>query len=42
LRVPKHDFNWQQTYYLETPILLPKGTQLEVSAWYDNSPPQPA
>jgi hypothetical protein len=41
LRVPKYDFNWQQTYYLEQPVLLPKGTQLEVTSWYDNSPNNP-
>ena len=41
LRVPKYDFNWQQTYYLHKPTLLPKGTQIEVTAWYDNSPNNP-
>ena len=30
LRVPKYDFNWQITYELATPKLLPKGTKLEV------------
>lgn len=38
LRVPKYDFNWQLTYFLEQPITLPKGTELTASAWYDNSP----
>jgi hypothetical protein len=37
LSVPKYDFNWQMTYLLATPIRLPKGSQLEVTAWYDNS-----
>ena len=37
LSVPKYDFNWQITYQLATPKVLPKGTQLEVIAHYDNS-----
>jgi len=37
LSVPKWDFNWQITYQLATPKLLPKGTALEVIAHYDNS-----
>jgi mono/diheme cytochrome c family protein len=38
LSVPKYDFNWQLTYQLKTPKQLPKGTQLEVIAHFDNSP----
>jgi len=38
LRVPKYDFNWQITYELATPKVLPKGTEVEVIAHYDNSP----
>ena len=37
LSVPKYDFNWQITYQLAKPKVLPKGTQLEVIAHYDNS-----
>jgi mono/diheme cytochrome c family protein len=37
LSVPKYDFNWQITYELATPKLLPKGTSLEVIAHFDNS-----
>jgi len=37
LAVPKWDFNWQLTYRLAEPKLLPKGTKLEVVAHYDNS-----
>ena len=37
LSVPKYDFNWQITYQLATPKLLPKGTNLEVIAHFDNS-----
>ena len=38
LSVPHYDFNWQITYELAEPMLLPKGTKLEVIAHYDNSP----
>jgi hypothetical protein len=38
LKVPKYDFNWQLTYELEKPLLLPKGTVLTATAWFDNSP----
>jgi hypothetical protein len=37
LSVPKWDFNWQITYQLAKPKVLPKGTQLEVIAHFDNS-----
>ena len=37
LSVPKYDFNWQMTYKLAEPKLLPKGTTLMVVAHYDNS-----
>jgi len=37
LSVPKYDFNWQITYELAKPKLLPKGTEVEVIAHYDNS-----
>jgi hypothetical protein len=38
LSVPKYDFNWQITYDLAQPKLLPKGTRIEVIAHFDNSP----
>jgi mono/diheme cytochrome c family protein len=41
MRVPRWDFNWQMTYYLETPKVLPKGTIIEVLGHYDNSPNNP-
>jgi len=41
LRTPHYNFHWQQTYYLEKPKLLPKGTILIVKAGYDNSPNNP-
>jgi hypothetical protein len=37
LDVPKFDFNWQPYYYLETPKLLPRGTVIECTAYFDNS-----
>jgi hypothetical protein len=37
LSVPRYDFNWQITYELAEPKLLPKGTRLEVIAHFDNS-----
>ena len=37
LSVPKYDFNWQITYELAQPKLLPKGTRVEVIAHFDNS-----
>ena len=39
--MPKYDFNWQITYELEKPIPLPKGTRLECTAHFDNSPNNP-
>ncbi len=41
LTVPKYNFNWQLTYYLAQPKLLPKGTVIECVAHYDNSPNNP-
>jgi hypothetical protein len=38
LRVPRYDFEWQPYYYLETPLALPKGTRIECTAEFDNSP----
>ena len=37
LNVPKYDFNWQADYIFKSPLVLPKGTKLKTSAWYDNS-----
>ena len=42
IRIPKYDFNWQTTYVLETPKLLPKGTRLEAIGLYDNTPNNPS
>jgi mono/diheme cytochrome c family protein len=41
LYVPAYSFNWQITYRAEEPILLPKGTRVEILATFDNSPNNP-
>jgi mono/diheme cytochrome c family protein len=38
LSVPKYDFNWQLTYKLAEPKLIPAGATLKVVAHFDNSP----
>jgi mono/diheme cytochrome c family protein len=35
------DFNWQDRYDYKEPILLPKGTRIDVSITYDNSADNP-
>lgn len=42
LKVPAYNFNWQLTYRLAKPMLLPKGTTIEATAWYDNSANNPS
>ncbi|WP_068133205.1 thioredoxin family protein [Roseimaritima ulvae] len=37
LNVPNYDFNWQLKYILDEPLTLPKGTQIECTAVFDNS-----
>jgi hypothetical protein len=32
-----YQFDWQQTYYFKQPVTLPKGTRVEVIAYFDNS-----
>ncbi len=38
LRVPKYDFFWQLDYKLDKPLIVPAGTKIECTAWFDNSP----
>ena len=38
LNVPHYDFNWQIVYYEKKPLHFPKGTTLELTAHWDNSP----
>jgi len=42
LSVPKYDFNWQTTYSLATPKVIPAGTRIVHSTTYDNSSQNPA
>ncbi len=35
--VPKYDFRWQETYFLKKQFLMPKGTKLVTTAYFDNS-----
>lgn len=37
LDVPAYDFNWQNSYILAEPMLVPKGSVLHCTAHYDNS-----
>ena len=41
LRVPRFDWHWQNWYNLEQPIALPKGTRIDCTAHFDNSPNNP-
>ncbi len=41
LRVPRYDWHWQLWYNLAKPIDLPKGTRIECTAHFDNSPNNP-
>jgi hypothetical protein len=41
LSVPRYSWHWQNWYTLENPILLPKGTKIECTAHFDNSPNNP-
>jgi hypothetical protein len=42
LRVPNYSFAWQLQYYPKGQLALPKGTRIELSAWFDNSSNNPA
>lgn len=42
LSVPQFDFNWQTSYRLAKPMLLPEGTKVRCIAHYDNSTGNPA
>jgi hypothetical protein len=41
LRVPNYSFSWQLAYFPVKPIVLPKGTKIECTAHFDNSPNNP-
>ena len=42
LSVPSYDFNWQTSYLLEEPKVLPAGTRVVHTTWWDNSAQNPA
>lgn len=42
LDVPRYDFNWQLRYELVTPLELPRGARIDVTATFDNSAGNPA
>lgn len=42
LDIPRYDFNWQLRYDLGQYRVLPKGSQLKITAVYDNSAANPA
>jgi hypothetical protein len=37
LKVPRYDFNWQLSYSLTEPLILPKGSRIDCTAHFDNS-----
>jgi mono/diheme cytochrome c family protein len=41
IRINDWDFNWQNTYYFEKPVDLPRGTLVKIRAHYDNTSGNP-
>jgi hypothetical protein len=41
LSVPRYDFSWQTIYAVDQEMVLPKGTRIECTAHFDNSPNNP-
>jgi len=41
LKVPRFNWHWQNWYNLDQPIALPKGTRIDCTAHFDNSPGNP-
>jgi mono/diheme cytochrome c family protein len=37
IHIPDWDFNWQDVYRYETPVALPRGTEIAMEYTYDNS-----
>jgi hypothetical protein len=37
LNVPEYNFDWQLFYYPKTPLVLPRGTRIDLLAHFDNS-----
>ncbi|REK12544.1 MAG: thiol-disulfide isomerase [Planctomycetota bacterium] len=42
LDVPRYDFNWQLWYLFDEPKLVPKGSRMVCTAYFDNSADNPA
>lgn len=42
VNLPRYDFNWQRTYDLAEPLLIPAGAKLVANYQYDNSVRNPA
>ncbi|MCP4885044.1 MAG: redoxin family protein [Planctomycetaceae bacterium] len=42
LDIPRYDFNWQLFYRYTEPKLIPKGSRLTFTGWYDNSTNNPS
>ena len=42
LDIPRYDFNWQLRYEPSTPLVLPRGSKVTVTAVYDNSSGNPS
>ncbi len=42
INLPRYDFNWQRTYDLVEPLLIPKNAKLVATYYYDNSVRNPA
>jgi len=42
LDVPRYDFNWQLWYMLKEPKLIPKGSRMVCTAYFDNSAENPS
>lgn len=42
LDIPRYDFNWQLRYDCKSPVTLPRGSTVKITATFDNSPGNPA
>ncbi len=42
IKIDRWDFNWQDTYEFSTPVALPAGTTIRMTAHFDNSGANPA
>ena len=42
LHVPDYKFNWQHRYYFKEPPVIPAGSVLRFTLWWDNSENNPA